>query len=139
MGEIKTATARLQSGMHFNIETNRGYQLDVDGAPNHGGQGKGASPMALLLAGLVGCTAMDVASILRKQRQRIDSMTVSAEGERAETHPKVYTRIKLHYTLSGEVTEKALATAIELSTTKYCSVSAMLKQSAELITSFEIQ
>ena len=95
--------------------------------------GTGASPMELLLQSLAGCTAMDVVSILQKKRQALTSFQVRVEGERADEHPKVYTKIHLKYNVNGrEISEKAVTDAIELSRTKYCSVSAMLAETAEI-------
>ena len=140
MKEKKTATVSLVSGMHFTATSDRGFKFDLDGAPNHGGQGKGASPMALLLLGLAGCTAMDVASILRKMRQELAEMTINVTGTRAESHPKVFTDIHVEYIFSGgKVDGKAIQKAIDLSVNHYCSASAMLKKTATLTTSYSIQ
>lgn len=140
MKNQKNVSVSLVSGMHFTSVSDRGFELDLDGAPNHGGQGKGASPMAMLLVGLAGCTAMDVASILRKMRQDLAEMTVNVQGTRAETHPKVYTDIHIEYVFSGgRVEAKAVEKAIDLSVNQYCSASAMLKKTATLTTSFSIQ
>jgi putative redox protein len=95
------------------------------------------SPMELVLIALCGCTASDVVGILRKKREPFTSLEVSAEGERAEEYPQVYTAIRLTYRVGGKVTRKAMEDAVRLSKEKYCSVSAMLQKSAKI--HFEIE
>jgi putative redox protein len=91
-------------------------------------------PMDLVLMGLCACTATDVVGILRKKREPFRSLEVRAEAERAKTPPTVYTNIKLVYTICGQVSRKAVEDAVRLSEQKYCSVSAMLKSTAEIKT-----
>ena len=93
-----------------------------------------AGPMELVLIGLCACTATDVVSILRKKREPFSSVHVRAEAERAKEAPTVYTSIKLIYTISGQVSRKAVEDAVRLSEEKYCSVSAMLKSTARITT-----
>lgn len=93
-----------------------------------------ANPMELVLMALCGCTASDVVSILRKKREPFTGLEVRAEAERAPEPPRVYTSIKLIYTVSGVVTRKAMEDAVRLSEQKYCSVSAMLKSTASITT-----
>ena len=93
--------------------------------------------MELVLIGLCGCTAFDVASILRKKREPFTSLEVRAEAERAPQPPTVYTKIKLIYRVARNVSKKAVEDAVKLSEEKYCSVAAMLKQTAEI--TYEIQ
>ena len=90
------------------------------------------SPMELVLIALCGCTASDVVGILRKKRERFTGLEVSAEGERAQGYPAVYTEIKLKYRVSGEISHKAMEDAVRLSKEKYCSVSAMLEKTAKI-------
>src|ERR1700740_3845816 len=90
------------------------------------------SPMELVLIALCGCTASDVVGILRKKRDPCTSLEVSAEGERAEGYPAVYTQIKLTYRVGGKVSSKAVEDAVRLSKEKYCSVSAMLQKTAKI-------
>lgn len=98
-----------------------------------------ASPMELVLIALGGCTGADVASILQKKRQRVTSYDIEIRAERRDEHPRIYTRIEVKHLVRGYgVDEKAVAHAIELSETKYCSVSAMLAASAKVVTSYEI-
>jgi len=90
------------------------------------------TPMELVLIALCGCTASDVVGILRKKREPFTSLEVSAEGERAESCPAVYTEIKLTYRVGGKVSRKAMEDAVRLSKEKYCSVSAMLAKTAKI-------
>jgi putative redox protein len=99
-----------------------------------------ATPMELLLLALGSCTAVDVISILRKKRERVTGYRVEVRGARRAEHPRKYTRFEVRHILSGRgVSEKAVAQAIELSETKYCSVAATLSPGAEIVSSFEIQ
>jgi len=120
---------------------------DVEGGPaiildsNHPEYGthSGPSPMELLLLGLAGCTAMDVVSIMAKKRQPMTNLQIRVQGERADTHPKIWTKIHLEYIAYGEgISETALARAIELSESTYCSVHAMLGKAAEITTSYRL-
>jgi putative redox protein len=98
-----------------------------------------ATPMELLLIALGSCTAVDVVSILRKKRERLTEYRVEVSGERRAEHPRSYTRFHVRHILRGhKLSEKAVAQAIELSETKYCSVAATLRPAAEIVTSFEI-
>ena len=93
--------------------------------------------MELVLIALCGCTASDVVGILRKKREPFNSLEVSAEGERAQTYPAVFTHIKLTYRVGGKVSRKAIEDAVKLSKEKYCSVSAMLEKTAKITISIE--
>lgn len=98
-----------------------------------------ATPMELLLIALGGCTAVDVNSILKKKREQVTNYHVEVHGERRAEHPRAYTRIELRHVVRGRgISEKAVASAIELSETKYCSVAATLRPGVELLTSYEI-
>jgi putative redox protein len=98
-----------------------------------------ATPMELLLLALGSCTGVDVISILKKKRQQVTDYRIEVSGERREEYPKSYTRLHVKHIVRGHgVTEQAVASAIELSETKYCSVAATLRGSAEIVTSYEI-
>lgn len=98
-----------------------------------------ATPVELLLIALGGCTAVDVITVLRKKRERVTDYRVEVRGTRREEHPRAYTRMELRHIVRGhKVSEKALAAAIELSETKYCSVAATLRPGVEIVTSYEI-
>jgi putative redox protein len=91
------------------------------------------TPMELVLIALCGCTASDVVGILRKKREPFTSLEVTAEGQRAEGYPAIYTQIKLIYRVGGKVSRKAMEDVVGLSKSKYCSVSAMLEKTAKII------
>ncbi|MBC7930133.1 MAG: OsmC family protein [Rubrivivax sp.] len=98
-----------------------------------------ATPMELLLVALGGCTAVDVISILKKKREQVTNYRVEVRGERRDEHPRAYTRIEVRHLIRGRgISERAVASAIELSETKYCSVAATLRPGVELVTSYEI-
>ena len=127
------------SGMAFSAETGSGHLLTMDGAPDGGGRNLAPRPMETLLAGAGGCTAYDVVLILQRGRHAIRGCKVRLEAERAAVDPKVFTRIHLHFTVTGKgLPEIAVARAIELSHEKYCSATIMLGQTAEITTGFEI-
>jgi putative redox protein len=99
-----------------------------------------ATPMELLLLALGGCTAVDVVSILKKKRERVTGYRVEVRGERRAEHPRAFTRIEVRHVVRGQgVSEKAVAAAVELSETKYCSVAATLRPGVELVTTFEVE
>jgi putative redox protein len=98
-----------------------------------------ASPMELLLVALGSCTAVDVISILKKKREQVSAYRVEVRGERRDEHPRSYKRMEVHHVVTGrEISERAVAQAIELSETKYCSVAATLRPAAEIVSTFEI-
>ncbi len=97
------------------------------------------TPVEMLLVAVAGCTAADVISILLKKRQDVTGYNVEIEGTRAEDHPRKFTSFHIHHIVHGRhVSEKAVADAIELSDTKYCSVAATVRPTAEITTSYEI-
>ena len=125
--------------MSFVGESGSGHSVVMDGAPEAGGRNLGIRPMEMLLLGLGGCTAFDVVSILKKSRQDIADCEVEIEAERAEEIPKVFTRIHVHFIVSGKVLDPAkVERAVNLSADKYCSASRMLEKTAELTHDFEI-
>ena len=127
------------SGMAFMAETGTGHILNMDGAPEAGGRNLAPRPMELMLAGAGGCTAFDVVLILQRSRQNISACEVSLQAERAETDPKVFTKINLHFTVKGkDLDPSKVERAINLSHDKYCSATAMLGKTAEITHSFEI-
>ncbi|NOX90883.1 MAG: OsmC family protein [Gammaproteobacteria bacterium] len=121
-------------------ESGSGHSLVIDGPPEHGGRNLGIRPMELLLQGLGGCTAFDVMMILKKARQPVQDCVVELEAQRAETEPKVFTKIHIHFIVTGAgVSEKHLQRAIKLSAEKYCSASIMLGQVAEITHDYELR
>jgi putative redox protein len=127
------------SGMAFVAETGSGHLLTMDGAPDGGGRNLAPRPMETVLAGAGACTAYDVVLILKRGRHEVSGCQVKVSAERAPTDPKVFTRIQLHFIVSGRgLPEAAVARAIELSHEKYCSATIMLGKTAEVTTSHEI-
>lgn len=121
-----------KNNMSFDVEVND-HIITIDADERVGGENHGPRPKALLLAGLAGCTGMDVISILKKMRVTPDNFNVTAEAEQSEEHPKVYTKILLTYTFKGkELPLDKIEKAVNLSQERYCGVSAMLSQVAEL-------
>ncbi len=131
---------KFVDGMTFIGKGESNHWVVMDGAESVGGSDAGTRPMELVLVALGGCTGMDVVSILRKKRVKFDKFEMKITGERTEEHPRVYTKVNIEYLIYGkDVREKDVEQAIELSQTKYCSVSAILKKSgAEVTYSYKI-
>jgi putative redox protein len=126
-------------GMAFSAETGSGHLLAMDGAPDGGGRNLAPRPMETLLAGAGGCTAYDVVLILQRGRHDVRGCTVKLQAERAGADPKVFTKIHMHFTVSGRgLPEAAVARAVQLSHEKYCSATIMLAKTAEVAASFEV-
>lgn len=133
------ARIKLSEGVTFIAESGSGHAIVVDGSPDVGGRDIGARPMELVLMGTGACSAIDVVLILRKARQAIDDCVVELEADRAESDPKVFTRIRMHYVVTGKGLNPAqVERAINLSRDKYCSASAMLSKTAEITADFKI-
>ena len=116
-----------------------GHQLTMDGAPDGGGRNLAPRPMETLLAGAGACTAYDVVLILKRGRQDVRGCSVKLSAERAEVDPKVFTRINMHFVVTGKgLTSSAVERAIAMSHDKYCSATIMLGKTAEIHTSFEV-
>jgi putative redox protein len=127
------------SGMAFSAETGSGHLLSMDGAPDSGGRNLAPRPMETLLAGAGGCTAYDVVLILKRGRHDVRGCQVKLSADRAETDPKVFTRIQMHFVVTGKgLPETAVQRAIQMSHDKYCSATIMLAKTAEITTSYEI-
>ena len=134
------ARIQLVEGMTFVAESGSGHAVVVDGAPDIGGRDLGPRPMELVLMGTGSCSAIDVVHILRKARQAVAGCVVELEAERAAEDPKVFTRIRMHYIVSGKALAPAqVERAIKLSKEKYCSASVMLAKTAEFEIDFEIR
>jgi putative redox protein len=123
--------ATVDPAGHVEARTVDGHPVSMDADPPDGG-GSAAGPKETLLAALAGCTSMDVASILRKKRQVASAYDVAVSGETAEEHPKVFTDITVEHRVVGAVTPEALRRSVELSSTRYCPVSAMLSAVARI-------
>ncbi len=139
-----TGTTGTRSGMVFVAETGSGHVLAMDGAPDaakpgNGGQNLAPRPMETVLAGTGGCTAYDVVLILKRGRHDVRGCSVKLTTERATTDPKVFTKIHMHFTVTGKtIPSTAVERAIAMSHEKYCSASIMLGKTAEITTAFEI-
>ena len=134
-----TVRWQADAGMAFVAETGSGHLLAMDGAPDGGGRNLAPRPMETVLAGTGGCTAYDVVLILKRGRQQVTGCSVKIDADRAEADPKVFTRIHMHFTVSGKALQQAaVARAIQLSHEKYCSASAMLAKTAVMTTAFDI-
>ncbi|HYR26749.1 MAG TPA: OsmC family protein [Aquabacterium sp.] len=127
------------SGMAFMAETGSGHIINMDVAPEAGGRNLAPRPMETLLAGTGGCTAIDVVLILKRGRHDIRGCQVKLTADRADTDPKVFTQINMHFVVTGvNLPDAAVARAIQMSHEKYCSASIMLGKTAEITTSYEI-
>jgi putative redox protein len=125
--------------MGFIAETGSGHTLTMDGAPEAGGRNLAPRPMEMLLAGAGGCTAYDVVLILQRGRHAVADCQVKVSAERAESDPKVFTKIHYHYTVKGAALKDAVVErAVKLSAEKYCSASIMLGKTAEVTHSYEV-
>jgi putative redox protein len=126
-------------GMGFLAETGSGHTLTMDGAPEAGGRNLAPRPMEMLLAGAGGCTAYDVVLILKRGRHAVSDCEVRVSAERAESDPKVFTKLHYHYIVKGSgLKEAAVERAVKLSSDKYCSASIMLGKTAEVSHSYEV-
>ena len=126
-------------GMGFMAETGSGHVLTMDGAPDGGGRDLAPRPMETVLAGTGGCTAYDVVLILKRGRHDVRGCQVKIDAERADTDPKVFTKIHMHFTVTGkDLPAAAVERAIALSHDRYCSASIMLAKTAAITTSHEI-
>jgi putative redox protein len=127
------------TGMGFVAETGSGHLLTMDGAPDGGGRNLAPRPMETELAGTGACTAYDVVHILKRGRHDVQGCQVRLQSERAATEPKVFTKIHMHFTVTGkDLSETAVARAIALTHERYCSASIMLGKTATITTSHEI-
>lgn len=133
------ARIKWVEGACFIGESGSGHAVVMDGPPDSGGRDIGIRPMEMLLIGMGGCTAFDVMLILRKARQPVTDCVVEVEAERAEQVPKVFTRIHVHFIVSGSgLSDRQVARAVQLSAEKYCSASIMLSKTAEISHEYEI-
>ena len=136
---MKIDLQRIGDGLAFEATNEEGNTVRIDSAPDLGGTGEGARPMQLVAMGLGGCSSIDVLNILKKQRQTPEHYAVRIEAERRQDEvPSVFSNLHLHFELEGEVDPDKLRRAIELSLDKYCSVAAMLEQTATITYSFAV-
>jgi putative redox protein len=139
-----TGHTGARSGMGFIAETGSGHTLVMDGAPDaakpeNGGQNLAPRPMETVLAGTGGCTAYDVVLILKRGRHAVQGCSVKLTSERADVDPKVFTKIHMHFIVTGKaLAASAVERAIAMSHDKYCSASIMLAKTAQITTSFDV-
>ena len=133
------ATVTWAGKASFEGRSESGHTVVMDGSPDIGGENRGPRPMEMLLLGLGGCTSIDVMLILGKGRQDVTDCVVHIDAERAPTEPKVFTKIHVHFVVSGrKLDPKRVDKAIQLSAKKYCSASIMLGKTATVTHDFEI-
>ncbi|HMA62384.1 MAG TPA: OsmC family protein [bacterium] len=137
---MKKVTVQQGQGATFLAKADSNHWVVMDSIKKFGGSEAATKPMEMLLMSLGGCTGMDVLSLLKKMRVDIDDFRIEISAERADEHPKVYTKIDLVYFFKGkEIDRDKVDKAVSLSQDKYCSVSAILKETAELTHSIEIE
>ena len=133
------ARVKLIEGVSFVGQTESGHAVVMDGPPDSGGKNLGPRPMEMLLLGLGGCSAFDVVHILRKSRLDVRDCVAEIGATRAETDPKVFTKIHVHFIVTGKALDpKRVEQAVKLSAEKYCSASIMLGKVAEITHDFEV-
>ena len=134
------ARVKWVEGMTYVGESGSGHAVVMDGPPELGGRNLGVRPMEMLLLGMGACSAVDVIHILKKARQPVSDCVVEIEADRAETEPKVFTRIQAHFVVTGRgLNEKHVQRAVSLSAEKYCSASIMLGKTAQIEHSYEVR
>jgi putative redox protein len=136
---LRAVVRRGNDAVHFVAETGSGARVAIDGAPGIGGRGLGARPMELLLCGLGGCAGIDIVGILGKQRQAVENLVLTVEGERAAGEPAVFTAIHVLVSVRGPTDERAVARAVELSMDKYCSVARVLEPTAAITYAWRLE
>lgn len=135
----KKAFVKQLKGITFVGKTDSNHWITIDGPEEFGGSNAGIRPKELLLISLAGCTGSDVASILSKKRVKLDGFEMNINADVADEHPQVFTKIHLEYVFYGKnLPVKEIERAIELSQTKYCSVTAMLQKAVEITHSYKI-
>ncbi len=134
------AKIKWVEGMMFMGQSGSGHAVVMDGPPDLGGKNMGIRPMEMMLMGLGGCTAFDVMLILQRSRQEVTDCVAELSAERAETDPKVFTKIHIHFVVTGKnLKEKMVKRAVGLSATKYCSASIMLAQTVDITHDYEMK
>ena len=137
---MEVTMKRVNDAVLLEARSADGSRISIDGSEEAGGVGGGFRPMELLLAGIGGCSAIDIINILKKQRQTLSDFSVRISGERESGKiPSVFTDIHLHYTLSGELDKKKVERALELGVRKYCSVGEMLEKTSKVTYSYEMK
>ncbi|MEQ1484094.1 OsmC family protein [Methyloglobulus sp.] len=133
------ATIKWVDGMMFVGETGSGHAVVIDGPPDHGGRNMGMRPMEMILLAVGSCSSFDVVQILQKGRNNVTGCVAEVAGERVDAIPSVFSKIHLHYIVSGkDLKASAVERAVKLSAEKYCSASIMLSKAVEITHDFEV-
>jgi len=136
---IKIELARVDDDFNFEAVNDSGNKILLDGAPADGGHNRGMRPMQTLLAAMGGCSAIDVISILRKQREELKDIKITVTGEREkDAVPSLYTEVHAHFKLFGNINKDKAEKAVSLSIGKYCSVAKTLEKNAKITYSVEV-
>jgi putative redox protein len=137
---MRITLERQNKAVHLQATNEDGASIDIDGAPSIGGENKGLRPMQLLLAGIGSCSTMDIVSILNKQKQDLQDIRILVDGEREkEKTPSLFEEIHVHFILTGNLDEKKVKRAVDLSMNTYCSVSKIIEKTARITYSYEIK
>jgi len=137
---MRITLERQNKAVHMKATNEDGASTHIDGAPSIGGENKGLRPMQLLLAGIGGCSTMDIVSILNKQKQHLEDIKVIVDGDREkEKTPSLFEKVHVHFILSGNLDEKKVERAVDLSMKTYCSVSKIIEKTALITYSHEIK
>ncbi len=140
MARTKDVTLKQVQGVTFLARADSNHWVVMDGSEEFGGSSAGSSPKELLLMALAGCTSNDVVSILKKKRSPVAGYAATVHAEEREEHPRIFTSVHVEYTIFGDdVRKEDVERAIELSTTKYCSVSAIVGESVKITHSYSIR
>ena len=136
---VKIELARVDGDFNMEAVNDSGNKILIDGAPAEGGHNRGMRPMQTLLAAMGACSAIDIISILRKQREKLDDIKITVTGEREkDVTPSLYTEVHAHYKLFGDIDRDKAQKAVSLSVEKYCSVAKTLEKTAKVTYSIEI-
>ncbi len=133
MAESNHITTKWMANMAFESNNPSGHQMRIDAGAEHGGEGSGYRPKALMLSSLAGCSGLDVASLIKKMKLEVDDFHIETIGELTDEHPKYYNKVKVEYHFYGaNLNEEKLQRAVDLSIEKYCGVMEMFRRFAEL-------
>lgn len=136
---MKITLKRLDDAYHMEAVNENGCKIETDGAPAIGGSNKGMRPMQVILAAAGSCSSIDIISILKKQKQKLDDLEVEVTAERQKDKvPSLFSKIHIHFILKGDLTEEKVKRAVSLSIDKYCSVVKILEESAVVSSSYKI-
>ncbi len=137
---MKIDITRKNGLFHMQAKNDTGNTIDMDGSPAIGGENKGFRPMQLLLAALGGCSTIDIVNILRKQREPLEDIQITVDGEREpNVEPSLFQGIHVHFALKGNLSEEKVRKAVDLSMQKYCSVAKTLEKTAKITYGFSIE